>query len=316
MADALTVRRYSSDDRAAWDDFVRGSRNGTFLFLRNYLDYHADRFPDCSFVVEDGGRLRALLPATVRDGVLVSHAGLTYGGFVVDGWMTADRMLAAFDAVVAAAPGDATTLVYKTIPHIYHRQPAEDDRYALFRSRARLTRSDVLTVIDCAERGPVQERRARSLKRARSSRLVVGFDRDFGSFWPILTQNLSERYGLTPVHSLDEIELLASRFPEQILLATARLDEAVVAGAVVYLTDRVCHIQYNAAAPAGRHVSALDAVLEEVYDWAAGRVRFFDFGVSTESDGRFLNSGLVQYKESFGGRTVVHDFFELELERR
>jgi hypothetical protein len=316
MTDELSVRGYSAADRDAWDDFVRGSRNGTFLFLRDYLDYHADRFPDRSLLVESGGRLRALLPATVRDEALVSHAGLTYGGFIVDSWMTAERMLATFEAAVphAAATG-AARLVYKTIPHIYHRQPTEDDRYALFRHGARLTRSDLLTVIDCAERGPLQERRLRSLKRARAAGVEAHFGSDFASFWPIVTENLAERYGLQPVHTVDEMVLLAGRFPERIVLCTATLDDAVVAGAVAYVSERVCHVQYNAANPDGRRVNALDVVLEALYDRVTPSVRYFDFGVSTESDGHFLNTGLVQYKESFGAHSVVHDFFELKLNR-
>jgi hypothetical protein len=317
MADDLHVSCYSPASQDSWDRFVRGSRNGTFLFLRDYLDYHADRFPDASLLVESGGRLRALLPATLCGEALVSHAGLTYGGFVVDAWMTAARMLATVDAVLSHAAGtDAKRLVYKTVPHIYHRQPAEDDRYALFRAGARLTRSDVLTVIDCTERGPRQERRLRALKRARAAGVQVQLTHDYASFWPVLTRNLTERYGLEPVHTLDEIELLARRFPDRILLCTATLDGTVLAGAVAYLSDRVCHIQYNAATADGRRLNALDVVLEKLYERAEQRVRYFDFGVSTEADAQFLNNGLVQYKESFGGRSIVHDFFELDLTRR
>jgi hypothetical protein len=105
MADDLHVSCYSPASQDSWDRFVRGSRNGTFLFLRDYLDYHADRFPDASLLVESGGRLRALLPATLCGEALVSHAGLTYGGFVVDAWMTAARMLATVDAVLSHAAG-------------------------------------------------------------------------------------------------------------------------------------------------------------------------------------------------------------------
>jgi hypothetical protein len=317
MADEPSVRRYSVTDREAWDDFVSGSRNGTFLFQRDYLDYHADRFPDASLLVEFGGRLRTILPATMRDDALVSHAGLTYGGFVVDGWMTADRMIEALSAVLQhAADSGAARLIYKTIPHIYHRQPTEEDRYALFRAAARLTRSDLLTVIDCTERGPVQERRLRSLKHARAAGVEAEFTQDFASFWPVITENLTERYGVKPVHSLDEIELLATRFPERILLCTATVDAAVAAGAVVFVSDRVCHVQYSATNAAGRSANALDVVLEHLYEWAAQRVRYFDFGVSTEANGDYLNSGLAQYKESFGGRSVAHDFFEVELTGR
>lgn len=316
MADHLVVRPYSPADSGEWDEFVHRSRNGTFLFLRGYLDYHADRFPDASLIVETGGRMRALLPATLRGDALVSHAGLTYGGFVVDSWMTAERMLATLNVVATHAGVDATHLVYKTIPHIYHRQPAEDDRYALFRAGARLIRSDLLTVIDCGERGPLQERRVRSLKRARAAGVEAQLTRDFGSFWPILTENLAQRYGTKPVHTLDEIELLAGRFPDRILLSTGTLDGVVLAGAVAYVSDRVCHIQYNAASGEGRRLNALDVVLETLYEQTASTVRYFDFGVSSEAEARFLNSGLVQYKESFGGRSIVHDFFELELTRR
>ena len=37
--------------RAPWDTFVQESKNGTFLFVRDYMDYHRDRFQDCSLLV-------------------------------------------------------------------------------------------------------------------------------------------------------------------------------------------------------------------------------------------------------------------------
>ena len=52
---------------------------------------------------------------------------------------------------------------YKTIPHIYHRQPADEDRYALFLLGAQLIRRDMLSVVDRGNRGwlgPLLSRRA------------------------------------------------------------------------------------------------------------------------------------------------------------
>src|ERR1041385_3717629 len=90
---------YRPEERARWDQFVSSSKNGTFLFRRDYLEYHADRFTDASLLVEDEpGQLVALLPANRAGDTLASHGGLTYGGFVVDATMTTAAMLAVFTA--------------------------------------------------------------------------------------------------------------------------------------------------------------------------------------------------------------------------
>lgn len=40
---------------------------------------------------------------------------------------------------------------------------------------------------------------------------------------------------------------------------------------------------------------------------------YLDFGISNENDGRYLNLGLIEQKEGFGARTVVHDFYRLTV---
>src|SRR5262249_19679767 len=131
---SVSVERYAPPCRGAWDDFVRQSKNGTFLFLRDYMDYHADRFADYSLLLRDAeGELVAPLPAHADGPALVSHSGLTYGGFVTGAGMKAPLMLEVFEAAVAYLVGVGfRRWVYKTIPAVYHRHPAEEDRYALF----------------------------------------------------------------------------------------------------------------------------------------------------------------------------------------
>ena len=88
------VVAYASERRRQWDDFVRAAKNGHFMFVRDYMDYHADRFPDASLMFYDeSDRLIGLLPATARDGVVSSHAGLSFGGVVSDASMKAELML-------------------------------------------------------------------------------------------------------------------------------------------------------------------------------------------------------------------------------
>src|SRR5260370_36236243 len=79
----MLVERYTAAMQPLWDDFVRASKNGTFLLERSYMDYHADRFADHSLLVrDDEGDLLAVLPANADGPQLLSHGGLAYGGFV------------------------------------------------------------------------------------------------------------------------------------------------------------------------------------------------------------------------------------------
>jgi hypothetical protein len=49
--------------------------------------------------------------------------------------------------MTAQAAQGMRSLLYKTMPSIYHQLPCEDDRYALFRCQAQLLRREVLSVI-------------------------------------------------------------------------------------------------------------------------------------------------------------------------
>ncbi len=311
---AVRAVRYTPEHAPAWNEFVRASRNGTFLFDRGYMDYHADRFEDASLLFFDSAeRLVAILPAHRRGTELVSHGGLTYGGFVTSARMTLLTMQNCLAALQQSMRESALLkLIYKAVPHIYHRQPAEEDLHALFLADARVHRRDVLLVIDNEQPYPLQERRRRALKKAEKAGVLVEETGDYAAYWDVLTENLRSKYGTTPVHSLEEIELLASRFPEAIQLTVCRDGGCVVAGVVAYITERVTHLQYIGSTAEGRESGALDAVMQHLLaKWRDKR--WFDFGAATEQDGRFVNAGLVEFKEGWGARTIVHDFYTLDV---
>jgi len=317
VSPGVRVEVYADDKKTVWDEFVRKSKNGTFLFFRDYMDYHRDRFADHSLLVSlPDGDLLALLPAHRVGDALVSHGGLTYGGFITDDRMGSVLMLDVFASAVAFAKAHGISrLVYKTIPHIYHRLPAEEDRYALLRFGASLMRRDVLTVTRPGERAGLQARRARGARKAASSGIRVEACEDYEGFWRILEWNLSTVHEAKPVHSVAEIRRLHARFPENIRLYAAFLDSALIAGTVIYESPMTAHAQYIASSEAGRTSHALDLVFHHLLDAVYRDKAYFDFGSSTENEGRDLNAGLVEFKEGFGARAVAHDFYELRTER-
>lgn len=312
----MKVLRYTPEMRSTWDAFVNVAKNATFLFQRDYMDYHADRFADHSLLFyTDKDKLLALMPANEKDSTLISHGGLTYGGIISDIAMTTPRMLEAFESLHAyARMTDIQRIIYKTVPSIYSSHPSEEDLYALFRNRAVLFRRDVLAVIDQSNRLAYQERRARKIKQARNAGLrIISKSTDYASFWLVLEENLLQRYNVKPVHNLAEIELLAARFPDNIHLHVCLQDKEILAGVVVYATPKVAHIQYISASAAGKSIGALDFLFASLIESVYSEHSYFDFGISTEQDGQVLNQGLIEQKEGFGARAIIHDHYEMVI---
>ena len=130
---------------------------------------------------------------------------------------------------------------------------------------------------------------------------------------PLLEEYLHERYGVSPVHSLEEITRLHSNFPRQISLFRVCDGAETLGGCIVYETDEVAHVQYIAASPRGKKCGALDLLFHQlIYDRYAQK-RYFDFGISTEHGGQILNEGLLFQKEGFGARAIMYDVYELRL---
>jgi lipid II:glycine glycyltransferase (peptidoglycan interpeptide bridge formation enzyme) len=142
-------------------------------------------------------------------------------------------------------------------------------------------------------------------------------DGDFSAFWKILEERLQGKYSVAPVHSLEEITLLKSRFPENIkLFCVADNNGEILGGVVLFITDNVVHMQYSATTDKGRRISALDYLYEELINNRFAGKEYFDFGISVEDGGRYLNSGLIAYKERLGGRAVVYDTYTIDLKER
>lgn len=292
---------------------VAVSRNGTFLLNRCYMDYHANRFSDCSLMIEKNGRLVAVLPANRDGNAVVSHAGLTFGGLIL-----ADKTGAADVKIIFEQLRDwlvssgVRKLIYKPIPHIYHRIFCEEDLYALYCLGAKTIRVDVSTTIRQATRLPLAKGRKYATGRARKAGVSVQKSDDYVSFWKILTQNLADKYAAKPTHSLEEMQFLASRFP-QIQLYLAYLATRPVAGVVVYDYDQVAHTQYIGLNDDARETGALDMLLEHLISEVFVHKPYFNFGASTYNHGLSLNEGLAAQKEMFGGRTTILQWLELEF---
>ena len=310
----IEILRYKSSDKIKWNDFITNSRNGIFLFNRDYMDYHSDRFRDHSLMFYENDKLIAVLPASEEQKVLYSHAGLTFGGIISSVAMKISIMLEVFDILRRYLSNNAfSKLIYKVVPHIYHSIPSEEDLYALFINEAKLFRRDFSAAIRMKERLKFSKGRKHSLKKAKKMDVEVRRSEDFETFMEIEEFVLDKYHNTKPVHSSDEMKLLAKRFSQNIKLFGAYRKETMLAGSIIYESKNVAHTQYIASIDEGKEIGASDMIFDYLLNEYYANKRYFDFGISTEDEGRYLNAGLALNKETFGGRGIAYDWYTIDL---
>ena len=305
------IKRYTNQREAEWNSFVAQSKNGTFLFDRRYMDYHRDRFLDFSLMIYRKGLLYAILPANRLGDELISHQGLTYGGLVMGSQCTTSNVVELFSLLNPYLKGHGIRRVtYRPTPWIYHTLPAEEDLYAIMKvCHAKLAAREVSTAFSFADHPKWATLRTRCLKKARSRHLDVRLSDDLETFWRILSDNLQQRHALRPVHSIEEIRLLQSRFAGQIQLVAAFRQDRMVGGILLYISRQVVHSQYIAASEEGKQTGAIDLIVAHLQGCETFAQPYFDFGKSTENHGDLLNEGLIRQKEGFGGRAICYDTY-------
>lgn len=311
----MEIRRYRREDKELWNSFVSKARNATFLFDRNYMDYHADRFDDNSFMFYHKGKLKAVLPANVAGDTLYSHQGLTYGGLLLDKKATVEDVLECFDSLNSwLRENGISKVVYKALPWIYQQYPSEEDLYALtWKCKAQLISRNIASTIVVDNKLKFAESRKSGIRKALSLNIEVGESNDVDGFWHVLEDNLGNRYNAKPVHTASEMKLLMSRFPNNIKLYVAKMNGEIVGGTLIYVTSQVVHTQYISASVEGKKHGALDLLFDYIINKVYANCRYFDFGKSTEQGGAYLNEPLIFQKEGFGGRGVCYDWYQWEL---
>jgi hypothetical protein len=309
-----SIRKYQENDYQKWNTFVATAKNATFLFHRDFMEYHKDRFEDFSLIVLDGDKWVAVLPANVVGNQVFSHQGLTYGGLVYDEKIKLASVIDIFKTVLCFLNENKTEkLQLKLIPSIYHQRPSEELNYALFLTNAQLIRRDSLAVIDLSKSCCCSKIRKRGLKKGINNNLIIIEVDNFQEFWnEILIPNLAEKHQVKPVHSLEEITKLKALFPKNIRQFNVYKMGTIVAGTTVFESSTVAHSQYISGKENKNDLGGLDFLHHHLLTEVFNKKRFFDFGISNEQQGSKLNSGLSYWKESFGASTIVHDFYEVQ----
>jgi hypothetical protein len=106
---------------------------------------------------------------------------------------------------------------------------------------------------------------------------------------------------------------LKSKFPNEIKQFNVYLEDKIVGGVTVFITKNVIHPQYiSGNKKFNNEYGGLDFLYYKLLFEVYKNEKYFDFGISNENNGLLLNQSLHYWKESFGARSVVQNFYEIE----
>ncbi|RED48458.1 GNAT family N-acetyltransferase [Seonamhaeicola aphaedonensis] len=310
------IIRYSKEYFQIWNEFISKSKNGTFLFHRNFIEYHKDRFEDFSLLVFRKNKLVTVLPANKVDNTLHSHQGLSYGGVIVKPELKFNILIELFREILSFLNG--LNIIYfeiKMLPSIYSQFPNDELLYMMFLLDAELIKRESLSVINNEAVIKISRNRMEGVKRGEKHNLRIIEENSFDAFWnEILIPNLNLKHKVSPVHSLEEILLLKEYFPNNIRQFNTYYENTLVAGATIFETKNVAHCQYISGNIEKNILGSLDLLHYHLISNVFSDKKYFDFGSSNENDGKQVNRGLQYWKEGFGARIITQDFYRIKTE--
>ncbi|NNE33423.1 MAG: GNAT family N-acetyltransferase [Winogradskyella sp.] len=278
------------------------------------MEYHSDKFQDFSLMIYKNEKLVGLLPANIVDDIVYSHQGLTYGGLIHSIELKTTDYIECYKSILKYLNQNGVSiLMLKDLPSIYLKNSINDPFLFLsFKLKAELIRTDLHAVVNF-NNSSLSNSRKEGVKRGLKHQLRIEESLDFELFWnSILIPNLQAKHGVNPVHSLKEINLLKSRFKNNIRQFNVYHNDKIVAGTTIFETENVAHCQYISGNKDKNELGSLDFLHAHLIQNIFKEKKYFDFGTSNLNNGQNINQGLQFWKEGFGARSIPQGFYNLK----
>ena len=311
-----TIKKYSQDDYSIWNDFVAQSKNATFLFHRDFMEYHKDRFDDFSLLVFEDEKLRAILPANKKENAIYSHQGLTYGGLVYLPKLKAEKVESILDEILLfLKENQVNTFYYKPVPNFYFSEGNATMDFFLLKRGAILERKEMNLAVNLQAPLKISKSKMKHFRRIENLDLDIFEEENFDPFWgKILEPRLAEKFNVKPVHSKEEMAFLKSKFPKNIRQYSAYRNDEIIAGITIFETKNVVKSQYGATSKVGEEFRALDFLfINLIHKYKRKGKHFFDMGIVGEENELGYNQGLLAQKEELGCSVYNQDFYKIEI---
>ena len=302
---------YSSTYKNDWDKFVEICEINSFLFKRNFIEYHKNRFVDNSLLIYLNDKIIAILPANLdANKSLHSHQGLSYGGILFEPKTTLEQREQVFFVVLKNLnERKINEINLKQIPLFFLDEIHNTKILEII--DAKLISSDIHSYIPKLSYCKPNNDRFKYIRKASRKNFKIVQTNQFDIFWDkLLIPNLKNRHNVSPVHSIEEIILLSKNFPENIIFTGCYQNDNLRAGNVIFLNDDIAHTQYISG-DENRKDGSLDFLMHQTI-LKFNKTKKFSFGSSSEKNGTKVNKGLLYWKDSFKSLRSYQNFYNIK----
>ena len=310
------VKQYQESDYTNWNAFIGQAKNATFLFHRDFMEYHKHRFQDFSLLIFENGKLIAVLPANRVEKIVYSHQGLTYGGLVYATKLKGEKIETILDVVLSFFKANGLQSFHlRSIPLFYVINGNAAIDFFLIRKGAFLDHKEMNLAINLAMPLTISKSKLKHFRKIEELDIEWVEEQQLESFWElVLEPRLSEKYNAKPVHSLLEISKLKANFPNNIKQFSAYYDGDIIAGITLFETETVVKSQYGATTKKGEELRALDFLyINLIKKYKQEGKLFFDMGIVNEDNEQGYHAGLLKQKEELGCSVYSQDFYKMNL---
>ncbi len=315
----IEIIKYDKNKHAAiWDSFVLESNNGTIFHTRQFLNYHKIRkFKDCSFIFKNKDNIEAVFSGAVVDGVLHSHPGASFGGFIYNNLSFEFGKKIVELLIEFAKKNNLRDMVVIPTPFIYYNNYNEVMEYCLYMNGFNTIEYYISSFVDLKVDllDQMHDRKKRYIKKMQNE-VEIKISSDLDSFYPILISN-KLKHKAKPTHSLEELKILKKKFPNKIILLLSYKNKKIIGGALNFITNkRTCILFYNMIDYNYQNLQVSSLQIYESLKWAKkNKLNFLDIGVSQlyKNSEIIPHESLINFKEQFGAKTMIRKVMKLKL---
>lgn len=328
----MEIREFSQECETEWDNFVDNiAINGTFLQSRRFLNYHKDRFHDCSLMFYRNSNLVCVCPACMvitanGDKEFWSHKGSTFGGLVMsdaDKTYTSSHVIEMIQLLRDYLESKGYDRAYlKLTSDLFSQKRSDLLQYCLWNNGFEFY-CELSTYVDYAQFKPdIISNFGYNHRREKNKYTEIGAEfralsssDEVRSFHDLLTENLS-KHNAKPVHSYNELLNLKTRLDDEIEFFGVFVGNEIVAGAMMFYfhNTNTAHTQYMCSRQILEKFSPVSflyySILSAMWDKGFSRM---SWGISTEENGKVLNKGLIWIKESVGSLHSINRTYFINL---
>jgi hypothetical protein len=310
------IKKYQESDFANWNAFIGQSKNATFLFYRDFMEYHKDRFEDFSLMIFENEKLLAVLPANKEGKIVHSHQGLTYGGLLYSDKINGEKVAEIIDALLFFLHENLIkTFYFKPIPFFYPSVGNDEADFFLFQKGAFLEKKEMNLAINLTQPLRISKSKLKHFRKIEQLGLELREENQLKSFWElVLEPRLLQKYNAKPVHTLLEITKLKEKFPQNIKQFSLYYEDEIIAGITLFETETVVKSQYGATTKKGEELRALDFLfINLIQKYKDEGKLFFDMGIVNDDNENGYHAGLLKQKEELGCSVYSQDFYKMNL---